>query len=215
MDNGIRADLVKAHDRYAEDRDTRKIADWKIQERAYFLKLLKEEQKRMLLEIGAGTGKDSRFFKDNGLKVISTDISSKMVRLCQQKRLSAFLMDFFNLGFHEEIFDAIWALNCLLHIPKKELSEVLQGIQDVLKPTGLFYIGVYGGNEFEGIWQEDFYTPKRFFSFYPDHQIQEVVSNFFEILYFKVIPLEKGKAHFQSMILRRKPCLKHVLQKSL
>jgi len=215
MDNGIRTDLVKAYDRYAEDRDTRKIADWKIQERAYFLELLKEEQKRTLLEIGAGTGKDSRFFKDNGLKVISTDISSEMVRLCQQKRLSAFVMDFYNLGFREGSFDAIWALNCLLHVPKKELPEVLQGIQDVLKPTGLFYMGVYGGNEFEGIWQEDFYTPKRFFSFYPNHRIQEVVSDFFEILYFKVISLEEGKAHFQSMILRRKPCLKHVLQKSL
>ena len=215
MDNGIRTDLVKAYDKYAEDRNKRKIANWKIQERAYFLGLLKEEQNETLLEIGAGTGKDSRFFKDNGLQVISTDISSEMVRLCLQKGLSAFLMDFYNLGFREGSFDAIWALNCLLHVPKKEFPEVLQSIQFVLKPTGLFYMGVYGGREFEGIWHEDFYTPKRFFSFYPDQRVQEVVADFFEILYFKAITLEKGKAHFQSMILRGKPCLKRVLPKLL
>lgn len=215
MDSVIRANLVEAYDKYAEDRDSRKLADWKIQERAYFLGLLKEEQKETLLEIGAGTGRDSQFFRDNGLQVISTDISSEMVRLCHQKELSAFLMDFYNLGFRDRSFDAIWALNCLLHVPKKEFPEVLQGIQFVLKPTGLFYMGVYGGREFEGIWQEDFYTPKRFFSFYPDQRIQEVVSVFFEILYFKVVHLEEGKAHFQSMILRGKPCLKRVLTKSL
>lgn len=215
MDNGIKNNLVKAYDRYAEDRDNRKIADWKIQERAHFLELLKKEQKKTLLEIGAGTGKDSRFFQDNGLQVISTDISSEMVRLCRQKGLSAFLMDFYKLGFREGSFDAIWALNCLLHVPKKEFPEILQGIQYVLKPTGFFYIGVYGGREFEGIWQEDFYTPKRFFSFYPDQRIQEIVEVFFEVLYFKVVPLEEGKAHFQSMILRGKPCLKRVLPKLL
>ena len=126
-----------------------------------------------------------------------------MVKLCQQKGLSAFLMDFYNLGFCAVSFDAIWALNCLLHIPKKELPGVLQGIQDVLKPEGLFYMGVYGGRDFEGVWQEDFYTPKRFFSFYPDQRIQEIVEDFFEILYFKGISLEPGKAHFQSMILKK------------
>jgi len=202
MDGVIGANLVEAYDRYAEDRDSRKLADWKIQERAHFLALLQEKRKKTLLEIGAGTGKDSRFFKDNGLEVIATDISSEMAKLCWQKKISALLMDFCNLGFIEESFDAIWALNCLLHVPKKELPEVLQGIQDVLKAGGLFYMGVYGGSEFEGIWQEDYYIPHRFFSFYPDQQIQKVVADFFEILYFKAIPVKE--ARFQSMILRKK-----------
>jgi hypothetical protein len=80
---------------------------------------------------------------------------------------------------------------------------VLKGIRAVLKPKGLFYMGVYGGPESEGIWEDDTYTPKRFFSFYPDERIQKIVSDFFEIFYFKAIPLEEGRPHFQSMILRK------------
>jgi len=204
MDYEMKINFAKIYDRYAQDRDKRGPATWKIQERDHFLALLKEEQKKTLLEIGAGTGRDSKFFKDSGLKVISTDMSFEMVRLCRKKELTAFVMDFYNLEFLEESFDAVWALNCLLHAPKKELPKVLKGIRAVLKPTGLFYMGVYGGTEFEGIWEDDFYRPKRFFSFYSDQRIKEVVADFFAILYFKTIPLEKGEPHFQSMILRKK-----------
>jgi SAM-dependent methyltransferase len=203
MDHKIRTNLIKAYDRYAQDRDKRDIHTWKIQEWDRFLALLKERQKKTLLEIGAGTGKLSESFKDSGLRVVSTDISFEMVKLCQKKGLSAFVMDFCSMAFPKESFDAIWALNCLLHVPKKELPEVLKGIQDVLRPAGLFYMGVYGGSESEGVWENDYYTPNRFFSSYLDGQIQEVVADFFEILYFKAIAIEQG--HFQSMILERKP----------
>jgi hypothetical protein len=33
--------------------------------------------------------------------------------------------------------------------------------------------------------------------------MQEVVGRFFEVVYFKAIPLDEGPQHFQSMILRR------------
>lgn len=199
----MRSNFSKIYDRYAQERDKRGIATWKIQERNRFLALLKNERKKTLLEIGAGTGKDGKFFNDSGLEVISTDVSFEMVRLCRKKGLTASVMDFYKPGFLEESFDAIWALNCLLHVPKKELPDVLKGLRAVLKPAGLLYMGVYGGAEFEGIWEDDFYTPKRFFSFYTDERIKEVVAGFFEILYFKTITLEEGEPHFQSIILQK------------
>ncbi len=203
MDSQIKTRLMEAYNRYARDRDSRELHPWKIQELDRFLALLKEERKKTVLEIGAGTGKISRFFKDNGLKVITTDMSPEMVRLCREKGLPACVMDFCSMGFSRESFDAVWALNCLLHVPKKELPEVLEGIRDVLKPEGLLYMGVYGGPDFEGIWEEDYYSPKRFFSFHSDQQIQEIVARFFQILYFRGITVGEGENHFQSIILRK------------
>jgi SAM-dependent methyltransferase len=203
MDYEIKTTLIEAYNRYARDRDSRELHPWKIQERDRFLALLKQEHKKTILEIGAGTGKISRFFKDNGFKVIATDMSSEMVRLCREKQLPACVMDFCSIGFSQENFDAVWALNCLIHVPRKELPEVLRGIRDVLKPKGLFYMGVYGGTDFEGMWEDDYYRPKRFFSFYPDRQIQEIVARLFQILYFRGINVGEGKDHFQSMILRK------------
>lgn len=188
----------------AKERDQRKIAEWKIAERQHFLTLLQQEGKHILLEVGAGTGKDSKFFQDAGLHVIVTDLSPAMVELCRQKGLTAYVMDFLGLDFSESSFDAIYALNCLLHVPAENLPQVLAKLRSLLKPGGLFYLGVYGGEEREGAAPEDQHEPKRFFSYHTDEYIQQVVSQFFEIVYFKPIAVEEGtRFHFQSMILRK------------
>jgi SAM-dependent methyltransferase len=90
-----------------------------------------------------------------------------------------------------------------LHVPKEELPKVLQEVEAVLKPGGLFYLGIYGGQDSEGIWEEDYYQPQRFFSFYTDEQIQEVVSERFDLLHFDTVPI-KDTVHFQSMILQKR-----------
>jgi SAM-dependent methyltransferase len=157
-----------------------------------------------LLEIGAGTGRDSLFFQQNGRTVTCTDLSPEMVRLCRQKGLDAHLMDFTDLQFPANSFDAIFARNCLLHLPKKEWPAVLQSIQTILKPAGLFYLGVYGGDDHEGIWAGDSYEPQRFFTFYTDQGLQATLAPYFDLLYFKAIPLEDNprSPHAQSLILR-------------
>jgi SAM-dependent methyltransferase len=111
-------------------------------------------------------------------------------------------MDFLSLDFAAAPFDAVYALNCLLHVPKKDLPNVLETIQGLLKSDGLFYMGVYGKDDFEGIWEQDVYEPKRYFSFYTDEGIQQIVSQYFEVVYFKAVPLEDDARHFQSLILR-------------
>lgn len=197
--------LRQAYDRYAAERDQHGIETWKVVERQQFLDMLQAEDKERLLEIGAGPGRDSKFFQDHGLKVTCTDLSPEMVALCRAKGLDAHVMDFLHLDFPDASFDAVYALNCLLHVPKGDLATVLANIQRLLKPNGLFFMGVYGGDEFDGIWPLDHYEPKRYFAFYADEQIKAIVSNYFDMVYFKAVALEaEERRHFQSMILRQK-----------
>ena len=82
-------------------------------------------------------------------------------------------MDIDSVVFPEKSFDVVYTLNSLLHIPKKELPIVLKNIQKVLKPNGLFHLGVYGSeNKSEHIWEDNSYTPKRFFAFYSDEHLK-------------------------------------------
>lgn len=171
--------------------------------RESFLKLLNAEKKTTILDIGAGTGRDSKYFADNNLQVMAIDLSDEMVRLCEEKGVKAKQLDFYNLGEIGEKFDAIWSMNSLLHVEKKNLDLVLENIKKVLKPSGLFYMGVYGGEDSEGIWENDIYTPHRFFSFFTDESIIKVVSQHFDIISFEAIDVE-GKFHFQSIIMRNK-----------
>ncbi len=172
-------------------------------ERALFLSTLRERQLNRLLEVGAGTGQDSVFFRENGVVVTAIDLSSEMVRLCRNKQLDARQMDLYNLDFPPESFDAIWSLNCLLHVPKADLSEVLAGIRRVLRGAGVFYLGVYGGLDSEGIWEGDSCEPRRFFSFHTDDSLQEVVARQFRILYFRPVDYGHPFLHFQSLILQK------------
>ena len=188
----------------AKQRDKEVKASWKISERQHFLDLLQKEGKLTVLEIGAGTGTDSKFLQDHGLQVIATDLSSEMVILCQQKGLTAYVMDFLGLDFPDHSFDAIYSVNCLLHVPSSDLPTVLQKLQTLLKPTGLFYLGVYGGVELEGLHDNDNHEPKRFFSHHSDEFMRQIVSQYFEIVSFKSIPVEHSMHfHFQSITLRR------------
>ncbi|MEI7028131.1 class I SAM-dependent methyltransferase [Paenibacillus sp. y28] len=197
--------LSAAYDRHACERERMEKQDWKEIERAHFHTRLQQEGAVSLLEIGAGTGRDSLFFAQTGYEVTSSDLSPRMVQLCREKGLQAEVMDFYKMTYPDGRFDAVYALNCLLHVPKADIVKVLLEIRRVLRPGGLFYMGVYGGPDSEGVWEEDAYEPKRFFSFYTDRSVQDVVGSFLEPVYFRVIPLAEGKPHFQSMIWRKPP----------
>ncbi len=212
MRGGMKNKLREAYNKNAHLRDAKAVQDWKKKERSKFLSLLLQEQKETLLEIGAGPGKDSLFFQEGGFKVFCIDLSPEMVNICMQKGLKAKVMDFSNLRFPDGSFDSVYALNCLLHLRKKELPSVLVAINAILKSGGLLYMGMYGGYDYEGIWPDDPYEPKRFFSFYDDDHLKRVVSEVFEVESFNKIDIGQLNTglHFQSVVLRKRNNVKSI-----
>jgi len=197
--------LKQAYNNFAEQRELAGLEPWKFEERENFLQLLLREGRETFLEIGAGPGRDSLYFKENGLSVTSVDFSEEMVRLCKDKGLDAHCMDFRHLLFKSESFDAVFALNCLLHVPKAELDGVLRQIERILKPNGAFYYGVYGGQDTEGVWEQDAYEPKRFFAMYLDEDLVKLAERRFVVEDFHTVPMNAGTPHFQSLLLRKRP----------
>jgi len=196
--------LQRAYSREsAGERDQAKKEDWKLAERQQFLDILKREGKKTLLEVGAGTGSDGLFFQENGLRVVCTDLSPAMIELCREKGLEAYVMDFLSLDFPPSSFDSLYALNCLLHVPTNDLSKVLEKLQSLLCPGGLFFLGVYGGNREEGVHENDWHQPPRFFAHHTDEFMKQAVTSFFELISFKTIPLKNPAWHSQVMVLRR------------
>jgi SAM-dependent methyltransferase len=192
--------LRTAYDGSAAARDLEEKPEWKLAERRAFLSRLQAENKTRLIELGAGTGHDSLFFKDHGLHVVATDLSPEMVAKCQAKGLEAYVMDFLSLSFPPHSFDAAYALNTLLHVPNAALSSVLANVRTILAPNALFYVGTFRGEPFEGLLEDDWHDPPRFFSFRSDEQLLQLVAPHFDVLDFHVFPI--GKRHFQALTLR-------------
>jgi SAM-dependent methyltransferase len=204
MDLLLKESLKASYNEQADSRDKVDIEDWKIIELKSYINSLNNEGASSVLDIGAGSGQHGKFLLDHGFDVTCIDLSPSMVDTCRMKGLTAEVMDYYTLDFDAESFDAVWAMNTLLHVPKVSLPAVLKNIHTVLKEDGLFYMGVYGGKDSEGVWEDDTYIPKRFFSFYTNEDILDVVSPLFEVLNFHVVSEAGGNLDFQSLLLRKK-----------
>ncbi|NES31238.1 methyltransferase domain-containing protein [Micromonospora terminaliae] len=193
--------LREAYDAEAGLRDGLIKEPWKLAERRAFRDRLSPGAR--LLEIGAGTGQDSAYFQQDDFAVVAADLSPVMVEHCRAKGIEAHVMDFLHLNFPASSFDAVFAMNCLLHVPNHDLPAVLAAIRAVLRPGGLFFLGVYGGNESaEGPMDDDDHVPPRFFSWRTDEQLLGFATTWFDVVDFHSV--DTGRGHrFQSLTLRR------------
>jgi SAM-dependent methyltransferase len=203
--NNVLRDLILSYDRAVNERDKYQVPDWKKHQRQRFLNLLNAEGKTKLIDIGSGTGIHGNFFQEQGIDVTCVDISPANVEKCKEKGLESYVLNVMDLASLGQFFDCAFALNSLLHIPTSQLSLTLSNIHDILKPGGLFFWGQYGGEYREGVYDEDKYEPKRFFSLLDDTQIQEKASKMFDIEDFVTVSIEDiTPLYFQSLILRVK-----------
>lgn len=92
-----------------------------------------------ILDLGCGSGRDSKYFLSKGYEVVSVDGSIEMCRLaakylCKEAR---------NITFNEldyvDEFNAVWACASLLHVDSGELLEVFARIRKALRDKGLIY----------------------------------------------------------------------------
>ena len=202
-ENPYQDDLQQAYDNAVDEREGREIAAWKVRERSRFMRLLRDEGKSSLVDIGAGPGLHAIYFKARGITVTCIDLSPENVKRCIEKGLVAHAVDVMNLSSLGTRFESAFAMNSLLHIPRRQLSIALTSIRDSLDPDGLFYWGQYGGEDKEGVFEQDHYEPKRFFSWLSDDQALMHAQQVFHLEDFKAIPFEGDVTfHFQSLILR-------------
>ena len=195
--------LVKSYEKYAHERVSHSADEFKVRERSEFLKFLTAEGREMLLEIGCGHGHDAQFFQNQRLRVLAVDNTPTMVKLTAEKGIPAQVLDCYDLDQINEHFDAVYTMNCLLHIPKQDFDQVLGLISKRLNESGLMYLGIWGDQDFEGIWEQDKYEPKRFFSFWKTEALLEVLQQLFRLEYYRRLEPHRGRI-FNSFILRKR-----------
>ncbi|MCI5146162.1 MAG: class I SAM-dependent methyltransferase [Candidatus Electrothrix sp. AR3] len=202
MDQGIKENIKAVYNRYADTRNKSDRPDWKNIEREQILLVFQKNGCSHLLEIGCGTGQDSMFFKENGFKVQAIDLSEEHVKCCCENGIAAEEMDLHNMTHLSEKFDCIYSMNCFSHIPKDELRSALREAQRVLQSDGLFYLGVYGGEDFEGYLKKDYYNDERFFAFYPFNEYQSILEEFYTVVNAREVKLS-DELMFHAFLLKK------------
>ena len=101
-----------------------------------------------ILDLGCGSGRDSRYFSNYGYEVISVDYSDEMVKMAGEfLNKEVIKIDMRQMDFKDK-FDGIWACASVLHIKKNEMAKVLKNSYCALKDSGIMYMSFkYGEGE--------------------------------------------------------------------
>jgi ubiquinone/menaquinone biosynthesis C-methylase UbiE len=122
----------------------------------------------IILDIGSGHGRDSKYFSDKGFTAIGIDLSVELTRIARNESpVSAFLLaDMRYLPFRGEIANGLWVCASFHHLPRSYAPSTLSGFNDVLSPVGVMHLSVKKG-DYTGYEEKNRYHGKpRFYSYY-------------------------------------------------
>lgn len=115
--------------------------------REFLLKYL--NPKSHILDLGCGSGRDSKAFLQQGYKVTAIDGSKELCKIASENIGQEVNCQLFHELTDVETYDAVWACASLLHLSTVELKDTLKIVARTLKNDGYFYASFKYG-EFEG-----------------------------------------------------------------
>ena len=153
-----------------------------------------------ILDLGCGSGRDSKNFIEGGYLVEALDGSQAMcveaekyigrrVRCCK----------FQEVDYVEE-FDGIWACSSLLHVKKEALGDILKKLERALYKKGVLYASFKYG-------QEEWVDTGRHYSDFTLEGIDEFAKKYTELevveLYLSEDVLRGERKRWTNIILRK------------
>lgn len=110
-----------------------------------------------ILDLGCGSGRDSKMFLDAGYKVVSVDGSLQMCRAAEMLTGQEAVHSTFQAYAPSGVFDGIWACASLLHLERTEIYRVVKKLLFSLRKGGCFYMSFKYGT-FSGERNGRFFT---------------------------------------------------------
>ena len=102
-----------------------------------------------ILDLGCGSGRDTKYFLERGYEVDAIDGSKELCAMAAEYTGILVKCQLFQEFDEVGKYDGIWACSSLLHLSFGELDDVLYRIEKALKPQGILYMSFKYG-VFEG-----------------------------------------------------------------
>lgn len=101
--------------------------------------LTKLEKGSNILDFGCGSGRDTKYFLEQGYNVEAIDGSAELCKLAGEYTGIKVKNILFQELSEVDKYDGIWACSSILHLPVGELDEVMRKMMIALKKNGIIY----------------------------------------------------------------------------
>lgn len=128
-----------------------------------------------VLDLGAGSGRDTEFAARHGYQVVAADIAVGMTQEIKRQMPKAAVVccDARRLPFRPSSFAGLIASGVLLHLPKDACGSALREVKRVLIPAGLALVSMQAGEGED--WREGkSLVERRWFSLYRPEQFSRL-----------------------------------------
>lgn len=144
-----------------------------------------------ILDFGCGSGRDSKYFIEQGYKVKAIDGSEEMCKLASSYiNQEVYCMKFEDLK-DINTYDAIWACASILHIEKEKLINILSKMITALKYNGIIYTSFKIGNGYD-------IEEGKYYNYLTRNEMTRLLNTLHKnvklIDYFETLPSTKRKA---------------------
>ena len=113
--------------------------------------------KGIILDLGCGSGRDTKAFLEAGFRVDAVDGSEELCALASAYTGIQVRQMLFSELDAADRYDGIWACASILHLPRTELADVLGRVETALKAGGVLYASFKYGT-FEGMRSGRYFT---------------------------------------------------------
>ncbi len=101
--------------------------------------LTKLEKGSNILDFGCGSGRDTKYFFEQGYNVEAIDGSAELCKLAGEYTGIKVKNILFQELSEVDKYDGIWACSSIMHLPVGELDEVMKKMVIALKKNGIIY----------------------------------------------------------------------------
>lgn len=155
-----------------------------------------------ILDFGCGSGRDTKYFLNHNYRVDAIDGSSELCKYASNYTGIKVKQMLFNDLSAIDQYDAIWACSSILHLPYKELIDVLNKMVQAIKDDGIIYTSFKYGN-FEGE------RNGRYFIFFTIESFNELLAKICDLTLVEYwisgdVREDRGDERWLNVILQKK-----------
>lgn len=113
-----------------------------------------------IMDLGCGSGRDVKWFRDHGYDAYGVDASEKLVSIACKRLQIPIELGTIEEWFAEEPVDGIWCCASIMHLDEEDVEQFFSNLKYNLKPGGILFMsvksGIETGNDRYGRYLRDF-----------------------------------------------------------